>query len=97
VLRLADGERGADAFFDLPAYSGVEQGLKLGLVTMGIGVSVHHAKPPATLLHTVTVSGLEPSGATFLDDNAATWCGVSDAALLFVDGGVVGMHQEVLE
>ena len=97
VLRLA-GDHIADAFFDLPAYSSVDQSHELGLVSMEGGVGAHcHAAAPATSVHKVTVSRVEEDGATFLYDGASTWCGDSGAALLFAEGTVVGMHLEVID
>ena len=46
-------------------------------------------------MHAVTVSRLDPSNSHFYYDGASTWQGGWGAALLFEEGCVVGMHQEV--
>jgi hypothetical protein len=90
VLHLL-GDRESDAFFDVPAHSNVSPSLSLGLVGMG-----HSVKPPYSV-HAVTVSSCDAGGALFCYDGAAAWAGGSGAALLFEEGCVVGMHQEVLD
>jgi hypothetical protein len=96
VLRLL-GDRDSDAFFDLPSHSSVLPGTSLGLVSMGVGPSLHHPPvPPSCSVHAVTASSCNLGGAFFYYDGA-TWSGDSGAALLFEEGQVVGMHQEVLE
>ena len=58
VLRLADGEPDADAFFDLPAaHPSVSLGLIAGLVTIRHGASAHqHSMQRVAAVHEVTVS-----------------------------------------
>ena len=95
ILRLTSKRLHGDAFFELPAHSTVVPGLSLALVNMGVGLKLYHEVPLSYGVHAVTVSSCH--GASFYYDGASTWGGDSGAALLFEEGCVVGMHQEVLD
>ena len=97
VLRLRAGAPDIEHFFDLPRAASVEPGLRLALVSMGLGPANDTAlvMSPTYTVHDVTATSCH--GTFFHYDGAATWAGDSGAALLFEDGCVVGMHLEVID
>lgn len=93
VLRLVSPAV-SPSHFSLPTFPSLEPGVRLGVVTMGLGVSRELGERHVCSQYSVNVTS---STDTFIMyDGASTWAGDSGAALLFEEGFVVGMHHEVI-
>ena len=93
VLRL-QGEP-SSAFFSLQEHSvDLVAGMHFTLVTMGIGRTRTLMETPTLSMHRTSITSVNASHIVY---DASTWPGDSGSGLLFDEGFVIGMHQEVID
>ena len=93
VLRL-QGEP-SSAFFSLQEHSvDLVAGMHFTLVTMGIGRTRTLMETPTLSMHRTSITSVSASHIVY---DASTWPGDSGSGLLFDEGFVIGMHQEIVD
>ena len=93
VLRVR-GEPSSN-FFSLQEHSvDLVVGLDVALVTMGIGRTRALMEAPTLSVHRTSITSFNASHIVY---DASTWPGDSGSGLLFEEGFVIGMHQEVID